>query len=47
MGIHTGGYDRFSYDITSALKAKNNELLIYVYDPSDIHTKTNKKTRKI
>ncbi len=33
---HKGGYDRFSYDITDALKDGGpNELMVSVFDPSD------------
>lgn len=36
IGSHRGGYDRFSYDITSALKATGpQELIVYVNDPTD------------
>ena len=31
---HTGGYDRFTLDITSYVQNANNELIVYVYDPS-------------
>jgi hypothetical protein len=36
IGSHRGGYDRFSFDITSALKSTGpQELIVYVYDPTD------------
>lgn len=35
VGGHTGGYQHFSIDITDALKAGNNELLVRVWDPTD------------
>ena len=36
MGTHKGGYDPFSFDITSALKKGNNqEIVVRVWDPSD------------
>jgi Glycosyl hydrolases family 2, sugar binding domain/Glycosyl hydrolases family 2/Glycosyl hydrolases family 2, TIM barrel domain len=36
MGIHRGGYDRFSFDITDALKqVGTQELLISIFDPVD------------
>ncbi|NSL90754.1 glycoside hydrolase family 2 [Chitinophaga sp. Mgbs1] len=35
IGDHTGGYFNFSFDITSALKNGDNELIVGVYDPSD------------
>jgi len=37
FGIHQGGYDPFSYDITSALtKSGPQELTVRVYDPTDL-----------
>lgn len=36
LGTHEGGYDAFSFDITSALKAAgDNEIILSVWDPSD------------
>ncbi|WP_419801321.1 glycoside hydrolase family 2 protein [Mucilaginibacter sp.] len=36
MGIHTGGYDPFSFDITSALtKTGEQEIAVRVFDPTD------------
>lgn len=36
LGVHTGGYDKFSFDITDYLKdGKDNELIVGVYDPTD------------
>ena len=35
FGVHKGGYLPFSYDITDALKAGENELLVKVFDPTD------------
>lgn len=35
LGSHQGGYQGFSFDITDALKPKDNELLVEVYDPTD------------
>ncbi|GFP74474.1 PA14 domain-containing protein [Clostridium fungisolvens] len=36
VGIHKGGYDPFSYDITQYLKATGEqELIVKVYDPTD------------
>lgn len=35
VGNHTGGYDGFSFDITTLLKATGNELFVVVFDPSD------------
>ncbi len=34
-GEHTGGSDPFSFDITSFLKAGDNELVVKVWDPTD------------
>lgn len=36
VGKHQGGYDAFSYDITSQLKKSgSNEIIVHVYDPSN------------
>jgi hypothetical protein len=35
VGIHRGGYDPFSYDITPYLNGGVNELIIQVYSPVD------------
>jgi beta-galactosidase/beta-glucuronidase len=35
VGKHTGGYQNFSFDITGALQADTNELVVKVYDPSN------------
>ncbi|WP_069658687.1 glycoside hydrolase family 2 protein [Arcticibacter eurypsychrophilus] len=36
FGIHTGGYDPFSYDITKALKgAGDQDIAVRVFDPTD------------
>jgi hypothetical protein len=35
VGIHKGGYDPFSYDITPYLNGAANELLVQVYSPED------------
>jgi len=35
VGLHSGGYEEFTLDITSALKAGNNELVVKVYDPTE------------
>jgi beta-galactosidase/beta-glucuronidase len=34
-GIHTGGYNNFSLDITNAVVKGDNKILIKVYDPTD------------
>lgn len=35
VGSHTGGYTPFSFDITAALAAKGNKLVVKVWDPTD------------
>lgn len=35
IGMHQGGYDPFSFDITAALKDGKQELVLSVWDPSD------------
>jgi len=35
VGIHKGGYDPFSFDITTYLNGATNELIIQVYSPED------------
>ena len=35
VGSHTGGYAPFSFDITPALVAKTNKLVVRVWDPTD------------
>ena len=35
VGTHRGGYDPFSYDITSYLNGTTNELIVQVYSPED------------
>lgn len=35
IGEHQGGYDPFSFDITTALKDGENDLLVAVWDPTD------------
>jgi autotransporter-associated beta strand protein len=35
VGIHTGGYDPFKYDITPYLNGGTNELIVRVYSPED------------
>ena len=35
VGSHTGGYAPFTFDITQALNAKNNPLVVRVWDPTD------------
>ncbi|MEV6600248.1 AbfB domain-containing protein [Actinoplanes sp. NPDC051346] len=35
LGTHEGGYDKFSYDITGALRTGANEVIVGVWDPTD------------
>jgi hypothetical protein len=35
VGIHSGGYDAFTFDITAQLNGGANELVVKVWDPSD------------
>jgi beta-galactosidase/beta-glucuronidase len=35
VGVHRGGYDPFSFDITSILRSGQQEIVVRVYDPSD------------
>ncbi|GAB3440592.1 hypothetical protein GCM10027570_06200 [Streptomonospora sediminis] len=35
VGDHRGGYDRFSLDVTDALKEGGNEVVVGVHDPTD------------
>ena len=43
LGEHTGGYDGFSFEVD--LRPAANELLVYVYDPSDSGAQPNGKQR--
>ncbi|MBO9727323.1 MAG: glycoside hydrolase family 2 [Chitinophaga sp.] len=36
IGEHTGGYQNFSFDITDYLKSGQNELIVKVFDPTDM-----------
>lgn len=45
VGNHTGGYDRFSFDVTQYVTGDTNELLLYVFDPSDLGSQPNGKQR--
>ena len=37
VGIHTGGYEAFQYDVTDYLKGSGpQELIVRVYDPTDL-----------
>lgn len=52
MGIHKGGYDRFSFDITDALRSDEShrpqgeqELVVKVYDPTEKGTQPLGKQR--
>ncbi|GAA3194027.1 AbfB domain-containing protein [Actinocorallia longicatena] len=35
VGSHTGGFDPFSFDVTSALRAGSNEVIVGVHSPVD------------
>jgi Concanavalin A-like lectin/glucanases superfamily/Glycosyl hydrolases family 2, sugar binding domain/Glycosyl hydrolases family 2/Glycosyl hydrolases family 2, TIM barrel domain len=35
VGVHKGGYDPFSYDITPFLNGGTNELIVQIYSPVD------------
>jgi Glycosyl hydrolases family 2, sugar binding domain/Glycosyl hydrolases family 2/Glycosyl hydrolases family 2, TIM barrel domain len=35
IGVHRGGYEHFSMDITDAAKRGDNELVVKVWDPTD------------
>ena len=35
IGTHRGGYDSFSFDITHRWIDSDNELIVYVFDPTD------------
>ncbi|MBT4519087.1 MAG: hypothetical protein HOC23_03700 [Halieaceae bacterium] len=37
LGVHRGGYLPFSFDVTTHLKALENELVVSVWDPTDTH----------
>ena len=45
LGNNTGGYNGFSFDITEHLKPSKNELIVYVFDPSDSGDQPNGKQR--
>jgi hypothetical protein len=37
LGVHRGGYDAFSFDVTAALKAEGaQEITVEVFDPTDL-----------
>ena len=45
IGNNTGGYNGFDYDITGGVKPSGNELLVFVFDPSDGGEQPNGKQR--
>ncbi len=45
VGNHTGGFDRFQFEASGALHPTGNELLVFVYDPSDEGFQPNGKQR--
>lgn len=47
VGKHRGGYTGFSFDITAQLAAGENELIVYVTDPTDAGGYTIGKQRKV
>lgn len=38
MGVHEGGYEPFSFDITDAVKKGSNEIVVAVWDPTNTGT---------
>ena len=42
---HLGGYAAFGFDVTSSLRATGNELIVAVYDPSNMGFQVNGKQR--
>ena len=47
IGVHRGGYDSFTFDLTSALKWEGeNELLVAVMDPTEGDQPRGKQSRK-
>lgn len=47
VGAHTGGYDSFSFDITKQLHSGENEVIVGVYDPTDLDQQALGKQRLI
>lgn len=47
VGRHQGGYQSFSFDITPALKAGTNELVVAVWDPTDAATGVNPSGKQV
>ena len=45
LGNNTGGYNGFGFDVTPHLKTSHNELIVYVFDPSDQGAQPNGKQR--
>jgi len=45
VGNHTGGYDPFTFDITDALNAGDQQLVVKVNDPTDSGTQPRGKQR--
>jgi len=45
LGNHTGAYDGFSFDITDSANKHGNELIVYVFDPSDRGAQPNGKQK--
>ncbi|MDD4921093.1 MAG: AbfB domain-containing protein [Bacteroidales bacterium] len=38
IGTHQGGYGAFTFDITNSLKSGKNEVIVHVFDPTDVGT---------
>jgi hypothetical protein len=47
MGRHQGGYQAFSFDITSALETGTNELVVAVWDPTDASSEVNPAGKQV
>ncbi|GAB3865239.1 AbfB domain-containing protein [Dactylosporangium cerinum] len=45
-GVHSGGYDAFTYDITGLLNGGTNTIIVGVYDPTDAGTQAVGKQRR-
>jgi len=47
VGTHQGGYGAFTFDITDQLRAGENEIILNVFDPTDLgHQPVGKQTKK-
>ena len=43
VGVHKGGYDPFSFDITDYVKKGKQEIIVRVWDPTDKGTQARGK----